>query len=114
MLTDKYLGGVPEGSRADRDYSLSPSLLTEDALAKIRALNEIAAGRGQTLAQMALAWTLRDERVTSALVGASSVAQLEDNVAAVDRLDFTPQELAEIDRYATESAINIWAGSSEA
>jgi L-glyceraldehyde 3-phosphate reductase len=114
MLTNKYLGGVPEGSRADRDYSLSPSLLTEDALAKIRALNEIAAGRSQTLAQMALAWTLRDDRVTSALVGASSVAQLEDNVATVDRLDFTPEELAEIDRYATESAINIWAGSSEA
>jgi len=114
MLTDKYLGGVPEGSRADRDYSLSPSLLTDDALAKIRALNEIAAGRGQTLAQMALAWTLRDERVTSALVGASSVAQLEDNVAAVDRLGFTPEELAEIDRYATDSSINLWAGSSEA
>jgi aryl-alcohol dehydrogenase-like predicted oxidoreductase len=113
MLTDKYLGGVPEGSRADRDYSLSPSLLTEDALAKIRALNEIAAGRDQTLAQMALAWTLRDERVTSALVGASSVAQLEDNVAAVDGLGFTPDELAAIDRYATDSSINLWGASSE-
>jgi L-glyceraldehyde 3-phosphate reductase len=113
MLTDKYLDGIPEGSRASRPTSLSPDLLTDDALAKIRALNEIATRRGQTLAQMALAWTLRDPRVTSALIGASSVAQLEDNVAAVDRLDFTDEELAEIDRYATDSAINIWAGSSE-
>ena len=113
MLTDKYLAGIPEGSRADRPYSLSGDLLTEDTLAKIRALNEIATRRGQTLAQMALAWTLRDPRVTSALVGASSVAQLEDNVAAVERLDFDAEELEEIDRYATESAINIWAASSE-
>ena len=108
MLTDKYLGGVPEGSRASRPSSLSPTLLTDEALGKIRALNEIAAGRGQSLAQMALAWVLRDERVTSALIGASSVAQLEDNVAALDRLGFGDEELAEIDRHATDSAINIW------
>ncbi len=112
MLTDKYLGGVPEGSRASRDESLSPRLLTEQALAKIRALNEIAARRGQSLAQLALAWALRDPRVTSALVGASSVEQLETNVAALDRPDFGDDELTEIDRYATESDINIWAASS--
>ena len=112
MLTDKYLGGIPEGSRAGRPYSLTPDLITDETLGKIRALNEIASRRDQTLAQMALAWTLRDERVTSTLVGASSVAQLEDNVAALDRLDFTDEELAEIDRYATESSINIWAASS--
>ncbi|HJR94262.1 MAG TPA: L-glyceraldehyde 3-phosphate reductase [Gaiellaceae bacterium] len=108
MLTDKYLRGVPEGSRASRPSSLSPTLLTDDALEKIRALNEIAAGRGQSLAQMALAWVLRDERVTSALIGASSVAQLEDNAAALDRLGFADDELVEIDRHATDSAIDIW------
>ena len=112
MLTTKYLEGIPEGSRASRPESLSPSLITDDALERIRALNEIAAGRGQTLAQMALAWVLRDERVTSALIGASSVAQLEENLAALDRLDFTDDELAEIDRHATDSDINIWAESS--
>jgi len=114
MLTDKYVGGIPEGSRASWPSSLSPELLTDEALARIRALNEIAAGRGQSLAQMALAWVLRDERVTSALIGASSVAQLEDNVAALERLAFTADELAEIDRHAMDSAINIWAASSEA
>jgi L-glyceraldehyde 3-phosphate reductase len=114
MLTTKYLGGIPEGSRASRDGSLSPELLTEQALAKIRALNEIAARRGQSLAQMALAWTLRDPRMTSTLVGASSVGQLEENVRALDRLDFSADELEEIDRYATESDINIWARSSSA
>ena len=113
MLTDKYLGGIPEGSRASWPSSLSPELLTDAALARIRALNEIASGRGQSLAQMALAWALRDERVTSALIGASSVAQLEDNVAALDRLGFTDGELAEIDRHATDSSINIWAASSD-
>jgi L-glyceraldehyde 3-phosphate reductase len=113
MLTDRYLGGIPEGARASRPgYSLAPDLLTEESLSKIRALNEIAAGRGQTLAQMALAWTLRNPRVTSALVGASSVEQLEDNVGAIRRLDFAADELAEIDRHATESGINIWAASS--
>jgi L-glyceraldehyde 3-phosphate reductase len=113
MLTDKYLDGIPEGSRASWPSSLSPNLITDEALDKIRALNELARRRGQTLAQMALAWALRDPRVTSALVGASSVAQLEDNVAALDNLDFTGEELAEIDRYATDTGINIWAGSSE-
>jgi L-glyceraldehyde 3-phosphate reductase len=114
MLTDKYLHEIPEGSRADRPYSLSTRLLSDEALAKIRALNEIAGRRGQTLAQMALAWTLRDPRVTSAVIGASSVAQLEDNVAAPENLAFSDDELAEIDRYATDSGINIWSGSSEA
>jgi L-glyceraldehyde 3-phosphate reductase len=108
MLTDKYLDGIPEGSRASRGTSLSPDLLTDESLAKVRGLNDIARGRGQTLAQMALAWTLRDPRVTSTLVGASSVEQLEANVAALERLDFAEDELAEIDRYATESGINIW------
>jgi L-glyceraldehyde 3-phosphate reductase len=112
MLTDKYLDGIPEGSRASHPSSLSPDLLTEETLAKIRALNEVAARRDQTLAQMALAWTLRDPRMTSTLVGASSVAQLEANVAALDNTGFTDEELATIDRYATESEINIWARSS--
>jgi L-glyceraldehyde 3-phosphate reductase len=112
VLTDKYLHGVPEGSRASRDGSLSPTTITEQTLAKVSALNEIAQRRGQSLAQLAIAWVLRDERVTSALVGASSVEQLETNVAALDHLDFTDEELAEIDRYATESDINIWAASS--
>jgi L-glyceraldehyde 3-phosphate reductase len=113
MLSDKYLDGIPEGSRASRDGSLSPSLITDEAVQKIRALNEVAARRGQTLAQMALAWTLRDPRVTSTLVGVSGIEQLEANVAAVDRLDFSDEELAEIDTYATESGINLWARSSE-
>jgi L-glyceraldehyde 3-phosphate reductase len=112
MLTDRYLDGIPEGSRASRESSLSPDLLTEETLAKIHALNDIARSRGQSLAQMAIAWTLRDRRVTSALIGASSVAQLEANVAALGRLDFTGDELAEIDRHATESGINLWAASS--
>jgi L-glyceraldehyde 3-phosphate reductase len=113
MLTDKYLGGIPADSRAARDESFSPTLLTDEALERIRALNEIAAARGQSLAQLALAWTLRDSRVTSTLVGASSVEQLEANVAALDRLDFSEDELAEIDRYAVDSSINIWSRSSE-
>ncbi len=112
MLTDKYLNGVPEGSRASRAGSMSQDMLTDANLAKIRALNEIARRRGQSLAQMAVAWTLRDPVVTSALVGASSVGQLEQNVAAMDKLEFSPDELKEIDRYATESGINLWAASS--
>jgi L-glyceraldehyde 3-phosphate reductase len=112
LLSDRYLHGIPEGSRASRDTSLSPDQLTEQTLAKIRSLNEIASRRGQTLAQMAVAWTLRDPRMTSTVVGASSVAQLEENVAALGRLAFTAEELAEIDRFATESDINIWAASS--
>ena len=114
MLSDKYLDGIPEGSRAAREASLSPSLITDEALEKIRALNEIAQERGQSLAQMALAWVLRDARVTSALAGASRVEQLEANVAALDRLDFTDDELAEIDRHATDSGLNLWAASSSA
>jgi L-glyceraldehyde 3-phosphate reductase len=109
MLSDKYLDGIPEGSRASRNGSLSPKLLSDEALEKIRALNGLAEARGQTLAQMAVAWALRDERVTSALVGVSSVEQLDDNVAALDNLTFNQEELDDIDRYATESGINIWA-----
>lgn len=112
MLTGKYLDGVPEGSRAGRDTSLSSSLLTEQNLRHVRALNEIARERGQSLAQLALAWSLRDRRVTSALIGASGVAQLEENIAALDRLGFTADELAAIDRDAVEAGINIWADSS--
>jgi L-glyceraldehyde 3-phosphate reductase len=112
MLTDKYLHGIPEGSRASRSATLSPDLITDEAMEKIRALNEIASARGQSLAQMALVWALRDPRVTSALAGASSVEQLETNVAALDRMDFTDDELAEIDKHATESGINLWAASS--
>ena len=112
MLTDRYLDGVPEGSRASRGESFSRQLLSEENLARIRALNQLAARRGQALAQMALAWTLRDPRVTSTLIGASSVAQLETNLAALGNLRFGDDELAEIDRYATEGGINIWAASS--
>ena len=112
MLTDRYLNGIPEGSRATQDKSLSRDLLSEEALEKIRALNEIAQGRGQSLAQLALAWALRDPRVTSTLIGASSAAQLETNVAALDRLELSADELAEIDRHATDSGINLWAASS--
>jgi L-glyceraldehyde 3-phosphate reductase len=108
MLSDKYLNGIPAGSRASRDGSLSPKLITEQTLEKIRALNDLAQRRGQSLAQMALAWTLRDPRITSTLVGVSSLEQLETNVATLDRLEFTDDELAEIDRYATDSGINIW------
>ena len=114
MLTDKYLNGIPEGSRASRHGSFSPNLINDQSLAKVRALNEIAARRDQSLAQLALAWTLRDPRVTSTLIGASSVAQLEANVAALDKLDLSDEELAEIDRYATDADLNLWAASSEA
>jgi L-glyceraldehyde 3-phosphate reductase len=114
MLTDKYLEGIPTGSRAARESSLSPVLITEETLAKVRGLNEIAARRGQSLAQLAIAWVLRDPRVTSALVGASSVAHVEANVAALDMPEFSADELTEIDRYATESGIDLWAESSGA
>ena len=113
MLTDKYLGGIPEGSRASRPWSLAPDRLTDESLGKIRALNDVAAGRGQTRAQMGRAWVVGGERGTSALIGVSSVAQLEDNVAALRTLAFSEDELAEIDRYATDSRVNIWAASSE-
>jgi L-glyceraldehyde 3-phosphate reductase len=108
MLTSKYLDGVPEGSRASQGKSLSTDLLTEEALGHVRALNGIAEERGQSLAQMALAWALRDPRVTSVLVGASSVGQLEQNVGALERLDFTDDELAAIDQHAVDSGIDLW------
>jgi L-glyceraldehyde 3-phosphate reductase len=113
MLTDRYLNGVPEGSRATENDSLSRGLLSDENLGKIRALNDIARGRGQTLAQMAIAWVLRDPRMTSTVLGASSVAQLENNIAALDNASFADDELAEIDKYATESGINLWARSSQ-
>jgi L-glyceraldehyde 3-phosphate reductase len=114
LLTDRYLDGIPEGSRASRPGTLERGQLGEDTLAKVRALNELAGRRGQSLAQLAIAWTLRDPRVTSALVGASSVAQLEANVAALDNLAFDADELAEIDRHATDAGINLWEESSRA
>ena len=114
LLTNKYLKGIPENSRAKSDGSLQKEHLSEENLKRVRALNEIASGRGQTLAQMAIAWTLRDPRVTSALIGASSVHQLDDNVAALQNLRFSPEELAEIDRYAVESGIDIWRGPATA
>jgi L-glyceraldehyde 3-phosphate reductase len=112
LLTDRYLNGIPEESRARRGDSLSEDLITPENIERARRLAEIAAERGQTLAQMALAWVLRDERVTSALIGASSVEQLEQNVAALERLDFDDGELERIDHYAVEGQINIWAPSS--
>ncbi|AQR75166.1 L-glyceraldehyde 3-phosphate reductase [Sphingomonas sp. LM7] len=112
MLTSKYLKGVPEDARAARSGSLSQQLLSDENLARIRALNDIAAKRGQTLAQMAIAWVLRDPRVTSALVGARTVQQLDDSLDAVNNLDFSAEELAEIDTHATEGAIDLWKVSS--
>ena len=112
VLTGKYLNGIPAGSRAGLGGSLSTDQLTEATLAHVRALSEIARGRGQSLAQMALAWALRDERVTSVLIGASSVAQLEENLAAAGSAGFTAAELAAIDKHAVDSGINIWAKSS--
>jgi L-glyceraldehyde 3-phosphate reductase len=112
LLTSRYLDGVPEDSRLRRGNYLSEEMISEENLARVRGLNEIAQQRGQSLAQMAIAWVLRDPRITSALLGASSVEQLEQNVAALDRLDFDPGELEEVDRFAVESGINIWATSS--
>ena len=112
MLTSKYLDGVPAGSRMARDSSLSPDLLNEQNLSNIRGLNDLATRRGQSLAQLALAWCLRDPRVTSVLIGASSVAQLEDNVAALDNLQFSADELDAIDTFAVEGGINLWQRSS--
>ena len=113
LLTTKYLDGIPAGSRASRNGSLSQEQLTDQTLAHVRALNAIAAGRGQSLAQMAISWTLRDPRVTSALVGASSVAQLEENLAAAGKTTFAPEEIAAIDKNAVEAGINIWSASSD-
>jgi L-glyceraldehyde 3-phosphate reductase len=112
LLTDRYLGGVPQGSRASAEGSLRQEMLSDENLAKVRALAAIAERRGQKLSQLALAWSLRDPRVTSALIGVSSIAQLEDNMGALQNLDFTKQELTEIDRYAVDAGINLWARSS--
>jgi L-glyceraldehyde 3-phosphate reductase len=114
MLTDKYLDGVPGNARVNTSPYLSKDMLTQQTLDHVRALNEVARERGQTLAQMAVAWTLRDARVTSALVGASSVAQLEDTVAAVRNIDFSDDELRRIDQHAVDAGINIWSQSSDA
>jgi L-glyceraldehyde 3-phosphate reductase len=113
MLTDKYLDGIPEDSRVRRGNYFSSELLSDENLQRVRSLNEIAQRRGQTLAQMAISWVLRDPRVTSALLGASSVKQLEQNIAALDADDFDAAELEEIDRYAVDGALNIWEQSSK-
>ncbi|GLY39094.1 glyceraldehyde 3-phosphate reductase [Amycolatopsis sp. NBRC 101858] len=113
LLTDKYLTGVPADSRAAQGKSLDPDTLDDDRLGRVRALNEIAGRRGQSLAQLALAWALRDHRVTSVLIGASSVKQLEDNVGALGNLDFSSEELTEIDGHATDAGINLWKRSSD-
>jgi L-glyceraldehyde 3-phosphate reductase len=112
MLTDRYLNGIPADSRAARDGSLHKEWLSDDVLARIRGLHEIAQSRGQTLAQMAIAWVLRSGRVTSALIGASSVTQLQQNLGALTNLDFTPEELARIDQYAVNAGVDLWAPSS--
>ena len=114
VLTNRYLDGIPSDSRAAQGKSLNPDSLTEDTLRHVRALAEIAKERGQSVAQLALAWTLRDDRVTSALIGASSVAQLEDNLATVRNLKFSPEELEAIDADAVEAGINLWKTSSDA
>jgi len=112
MLTDRYLDGIPEGSRASKKTSLPTSMLNESNLTHIRHLNDIAAQRGQTLSQLALSWALRDPRVSSVLIGASSVAQLDENLDALNNLHFTAEELALIDRYAVEGDIDLWQGPS--
>jgi L-glyceraldehyde 3-phosphate reductase len=114
LLTDRYLAGIPEGSRASRDSSLPKEMLSEANLARVRALNEIAGRRDQSLAQLAIAWVLRDERVTTALIGASSVEQLETNLAAVAGPPFTDEELADIDRYAVDAGVDLWETSRTA
>ena len=113
LLTDRYLHGIPADSRAATGGALSPDSITEDRLAHVRSLNEIAARRGQSLAQLALVWALRDPRITSLVIGASSVRQLEENVAALTSMSLTTDELSEIDRYATDAGINLWKTSSD-
>ena len=113
LLTSRYLDGIPDDSRVRRGQALSDAMLSPENVERARTLNAIAESRGQTLAQMAIAWTLRDPRVTSALIGASSVAQLEDSLAAAANLDFDPGELEQIDRHAVEGRINIWQTSSD-
>ena len=112
VLTGKYLTGVPEGSRATQHGSLTSDQLSEETLRHVQALAEVARGRGQTLAQMAISWVLRDKRVTSAVIGASSVTQLEENLAATAKTEFRAEEIAEIDRNAVDAGVNIWAASS--
>jgi L-glyceraldehyde 3-phosphate reductase len=112
LLTNRYLNGIPADSRGARNGSMQKRMLTDDTLTRVRSLNDIASGRGQTLAQLALSWALRDDRVTSVLIGASSVAQLDDNLAAVNNLAFTHDELASIDELAGDRDINLWANSS--
>ncbi|MEP9358171.1 L-glyceraldehyde 3-phosphate reductase [Sphingomonas sp. KR3-1] len=112
MLTNKYLGGVPGDARAAKGGSLNQGLLSDENIARIRALHAIAQTRGQTLAQMAIAWVLRDPRVTSALIGARTVEQLDNSLDAVNNLDFSAAELAEIDRHATDGALDLWKVSS--
>ena len=112
LLTNKYLNGVPEGSRASRPGTLDSSMLSDETLERIRGLDAIASDRGQSLAQMALAWALRDRRVTSLVIGASSVKQLEENVAALTKSDFTDEELSRIDDFAVDSGVDLWAESS--
>jgi L-glyceraldehyde 3-phosphate reductase len=112
MLTSRYLDGVPEDSRAAQDKSLDPGMLNDETLRRIRALNGIAQERGQSLAQLALAWALRDPRMTSLVIGASRVSQLQENLAALDNLAFTDEELKRIDEHAVDSGINLWARSS--
>ncbi len=114
LLTDRYLEGVPADSRVATGGAMDRDMLTEDRLARVRALNAIATDRGQTLAQLALAWALRDPRMTSLVIGASSVAQLEGNVAALDDLELSADELAAVDRHATDADVNLWAPSSSA
>jgi L-glyceraldehyde 3-phosphate reductase len=114
LLTNRYLDGIPQDSRAAQGKSLDPEMINDENLGRIRALNEIAESRGQTLAQLALAWVLRDDRMTSTLIGASSVAQLEDNVAAAAKLDFTDDELAAIEAQAVDSGVDLWAGARDA
>jgi L-glyceraldehyde 3-phosphate reductase len=113
ILTDKYLDGIPPQSRAAEGRFLTADMLDSKTLAHVRALDELARGRGQSLAQMAIAWTQRDPRVTSSLVGARNVAQLDDTLGALDRLEFTDDELAAIDRHAVDAGINIWKASSD-
>ena len=113
LLTNKYIDGVPAGSRASQDKTLFPEMLNDRVLASIRGLNAIAERRGQSLAQMALAWVLRDDAVTSALVGASKASQVVECAKTVENLDFTPEELAEIDSVASEENVNLWTESAE-
>ena len=113
LLTDRYLHGIPPDSRVSKGGALTAESITEERLALVRALDEIAGRRGQSLAQLALAWAFRDPRMTSLVIGASTVEQLEDNIAALGNMPFTADELAEIDRHATDADINLWKHSSD-